>query len=63
MNRIIHLTQMISLIGQRLDRQNLPDDLRLEILGELESYMFELESYVKDELYEYQETIDGQHPF
>jgi len=61
MNDITHITQMISLCGQRLDRADLDYQERMEILQELDDLLFEIESFVKDELYAYEETIDGKH--
>jgi len=59
MNDIVHITQMISLCGQRLDRIQ-SDEQRVRVLQELDDLLFEAEGYLKDELYHYEETIDGQ---
>ena len=39
-------------------------DQHINILREIESWIYVLESHLKDQLYHYEETIDGQHaPF
>ena len=36
----------------------------MSILKDIEDLVYQLESHVKDQLYHYEETIDGQHaPF
>ena len=62
MNKIMHLTRMIGLLGQRLDSPSAAVyHKRAEILQELLDKMQELDYYVTDELYVVEQTVDGQH--
>lgn len=60
-DKIIHLSQMISLSGQRLNNTSLSDEQETDLIEQLLDELTELEFYVKDELYMRYETIDGQH--
>ena len=60
-DKIIHLSQMISLSGQRLNNTSLSDEQETALIEQLLDELTELEFYVKDELYMRYETIDGQH--
>lgn len=61
MSHMIHLTQMIGLLGQRIDNPDLEFQERAELLQELLDKMQELDYYVTDELYAVEQTVDGQH--
>lgn len=61
MSHMIHLTQMIGLLGQRIDNPELEFQERAELLQELLDKMQELDYYVTDELYAVEQTVDGQH--
>ena len=59
MQNIIHHTQMISLIGQRLDRTTDPWG-QYALLKQLEDELSLIESHLVDTLYPMEETLDGQ---
>ena len=58
MKDIIHHTQMISLIGQRLDRTTDPWG-QYALLQQLQEHLDAIQAYVTDILYPMEETMDG----
>ena len=62
---IVHRTQMISLLGQRMDKDWGDEDFYslsayAELLRELESELEVTLALLKDELYPVEQTVDGQ---